>query len=114
MENIDSIVELSHVGVQENPNDDTGTFYIHGNYDRPGSKVDMVLLQFKLTNQIACPTQANDMLELMQSFASSNDIIIENSSLSRLPPASAQSFLRHNPSISTIIIGDYNDQFNDM
>ena len=56
MENIDNIVELSHVGVQEYPENDTGTFYIHGNYDQPGSKVNMVLLQFKLTNQISCPT----------------------------------------------------------
>ena len=39
MENIDSIVELSHVGIQENTSNDTGTFYIHGNYDQPGSKV---------------------------------------------------------------------------
>ena len=33
MENIDSIVELSHVGIQEITNYSTGTFYIHDNYD---------------------------------------------------------------------------------
>ena len=54
------------------------------------------------------------MLQLMQSFASNNNIIIKNSSLSRLPPASAQSFLRHNSSISTVVIGDYDKHFNDM
>ena len=54
------------------------------------------------------------MLQLMQSFASNNNIIIKNSSLSRLPPASAQSFLRHNSLISTVVIGDYDKHFNDM
>lgn len=44
MENIDSIVELSHVGIQENEQDTTGTFYIHGNYAQPGSKVDMIVI----------------------------------------------------------------------
>ena len=54
------------------------------------------------------------MLEMMKSFASNNDIIIKNSTFSRLPPASAQSFLRYNSSISTIVIGDYDKKFNDM
>ena len=52
MDNIDSIVELSHVGIQENTSNDTGTFYIHGNYDQPGSKVcDICLIQI---NQSDC------------------------------------------------------------
>lgn len=49
MENIDSIVELSHVGIQENDTvNDTGTFYIHGNYDQPGSKVNMVFITIQI------------------------------------------------------------------
>jgi len=52
------------------------------------------------------------MLELMKSFATNVNIDIKNSSLSRLPPASAQSFLKEDPSISTIIISDYDKQFN--
>ena len=48
MENFDSIVEISHVGVQENPDDDKGTFYIHGNYDQPGSKVSMAFITIQI------------------------------------------------------------------
>lgn len=44
MEDIDSIVEISHVGIQEDGGSDNGTFYIHGNYGQPGSKVCMVML----------------------------------------------------------------------
>ena len=53
------------------------------------------------------------MLQLMKSVSADNDINIMNSTLSRLPPASAQSFLKQNSSISTIIIGDYDETFND-
>jgi len=41
LDTIDSIVELSHVGIQENP--DTPTFFVHGNYGEPGSKVGVSL-----------------------------------------------------------------------
>ena len=41
LDTIDSIVELSHVGIQENP--DTPSFYVHGNYGEPGSKVGVSL-----------------------------------------------------------------------
>ena len=44
MDNIDSIVELSHVGIPEN-----ATFYIHGNYDQPGSKVVMVIVIMQIS-----------------------------------------------------------------
>ena len=44
MENIDNIVELSHVGMQEYPENETGTFYIHGNYDQRGSKVNIGIM----------------------------------------------------------------------
>ena len=47
MENIDSIVELSHVGIQQYPENNTATFYIHGNYDQPGSKVVMVIVMLE-------------------------------------------------------------------
>ncbi|XP_065900385.1 nicastrin-like [Dysidea avara] len=91
LDTIDSIVELSHVGIQENP--DTPSFYVHGNYGESGSK-------------------ASDMLTTMQMFATNSNINIRNSSSSRIPPASAQSFLRQNSSISTIIISDYDQQYN--
>ena len=54
------------------------------------------------------------MLQLMQSISADNDINIMNSTLSRLPPASAQSFLKQNSSISAVIIGDYKEHYNDM
>ena len=53
MENIDSIVELSHVGIQKNPENDTATFYIHGNYGQAGSKVAMVIVIIQI-NQSDC------------------------------------------------------------
>ena len=108
MENIDSIVELSHVGIQEN---NTATFYIHGNYDQPGSKVVMVFIIVQINQIRLLALQANDILEMMQSFPTAN-ISIRNSSSSRLPPASAQSFLREDSSISTVVIGDYDKQYN--
>jgi len=44
MRSIDSIVELSHVGIQEDEQNTAGTFYIHGNYGQSGSKVDVIII----------------------------------------------------------------------
>ena len=108
LDTIDSIVELSHVGIQENP--DMPKYYVHGNYGEPGSKVGVSLSPSD--NQSDPSLQASDMLTMMQSFATNTNIAISNSSSSRIPPASAQSFLKHNSSISTIIISDYDQQYN--
>ena len=53
------------------------------------------------------------MLQFMKSVSVDNDINIMKSSLSWLPPASAQSFLKQNSLVSAIIIGDYDEQYND-
>ena len=47
MENIDSIVDISHVGIQDS-DDDTGTFYIHGNYNQSGSKVGVPFIAIQI------------------------------------------------------------------
>ena len=54
MDNIDSIVELSHVGIQEYPENNTAAFYIHGNYDQPGSKVVIVIVIIQISQSDYC------------------------------------------------------------
>eukprot|EP00126_Sphaerothecum_destruens_P010007 Sdes_comp20653_c0_seq2m15942 len=97
LDNIDSIIELSQVGLAPDGNYDLSSLYIHSEYAlNPSSQLEDLVGVLLSASDISPDTKG---------------LLVPYNSSFGIPPSSAQSFLLQKRDIPTVVITDYQDAF---